>query len=248
MISYQLYSSRNYGPLPNTLRMLSAEGYGAVEGFGGLYDDPEALRALLDDHDMAMPTGHMGLAAMEDAAKAARVARTLGIETLYMPAPPEALREQDAKGWEAFGDRLGALRRRLEDEGVRAGYHNHHWEFADIGIAERPMDLILQRSGMDWEMDVAWVVRGGADPMAWIDRHGGRIAAAHVKDIAPEGDKADEDGWADPGTGTMDWDALSEALRGAGARHFVMEHDNPSDDLRFARRAMAAGRALDLAR
>ena len=47
-ISYQLYSSRNAGPLAETLRMLKAAGYGAVEGYGGLYGDVPALKAALD--------------------------------------------------------------------------------------------------------------------------------------------------------------------------------------------------------
>ena len=37
MISYQLYSSRNFPPLADTLRMLRTAGYEAVEGFGGIY-------------------------------------------------------------------------------------------------------------------------------------------------------------------------------------------------------------------
>ena len=246
MISYQLYSSRNAGPLPATLRMLAAEGYRAVEGYGGLYDDPDGLRAMLDEAGLAMPTGHMGLDMIEDTGRAARIARTLGMETLFVPAPPEGMREMDAAGWDAFGRRLAKAHARLGDEGVNMGYHNHHWELADLGGADRPIDLILQHSEMDWEMDVAWLVRAGADPFEWIETWADRISAAHVKDIAPDGENAGEDGWADPGHGTMGWAALVEALRGVGPRHYVMEHDNPSDDARFARRAMAAARGWDL--
>ena len=53
-----------------------------------------------------------------------------------------------------------------------------------------------------WEADLAWAVRGGVDPRQWIERYRGRIPLVHVKDIAPAGEKADEDGWADVGTGT----------------------------------------------
>jgi hypothetical protein len=34
--SYQLYSSRNFGPLPETLRMLAELGYKQVEGYDAL--------------------------------------------------------------------------------------------------------------------------------------------------------------------------------------------------------------------
>ena len=67
--------------------------------------------------------------------------------------------------------------------------------------------------GIGWEMDVAWVIRGGADPLKWIAEYGPRITAVHVKDIAPAGQNANEDGWADVGHGTVDWAGLIKAFR-----------------------------------
>jgi hypothetical protein len=40
----------------------------------------------------------------------------------------------------------------------------------------------------------------------------------------------------------VDWKGLMVALRGTGAKHFIMEHDNPSDDARFARRSLASAK------
>ena len=60
---------------------------------------------------------------------------------------------------------------------------------------------------------MAWVIRGGADPLKWISDYGKRIVAVHVKDIAPAGQNADEDGWADVGHGTVDWKGLIKALK-----------------------------------
>ena len=89
-----------------------------------------------------------------------------------------------------------------------------------------------------WEADLAWIVRGGGDPANELARYAGRVVACHVKDLAPAGQAQDEDGWADPGHGTMDWTALLAAMRAAGVSLFVVEHDKPSDVARFARRAM----------
>ena len=83
-------------------------------------------------------------------------------------------------------------------------------------------------------------MRGGGNPLAWIEAFKGRITAAHVKDIAPKGEALAEDGWADVGHGTVDWKTIIAALQAAGVRHFVMEHDNPADDRRFASRSLAA--------
>ena len=69
--SYQLYSSRNYAPLPETLKMLSRLGYKQVEGYGALYADAAKV-AELKDHlagsGLSMPTGHFSLDMVRDRA------------------------------------------------------------------------------------------------------------------------------------------------------------------------------------
>ena len=75
--------------------------------------------------------------------------------------------------------------------------------------------------------------------MAWIDRLGPRITAVHIKDLAPEGDAA-EDGWTDVGHGTQAWGPIKAALDAHGIDHMVIEHDNPADHARFARRSLQA--------
>ena len=82
------------------------------------------------------------------------------------------------------------------------------------------------------------------DPVAWINRLKDRLTAVHVKDIAPAGECADEDGWADVGHGTMDWGAINAALANTGAKYGVNEHDNPNDDKRFASRSIASATAF----
>lgn len=66
------------------------------------------------------------------------------------------------------------------------GWHNHDFEFAALADGSLPMQHILDSApGIDWEMDVAWVVRGGSEPQDWISPPSQRITAVHVKDIAP---------------------------------------------------------------
>ena len=84
-------------------------------------------------------------------------------------------------------------------------------------------------------MDIAWLVRGGADPKGWLERYRDRIVSAHVKDIAPPGQNEDQDGWADVGAGVLDWRGLWQAARAAGAKWMVVEHDKPADPAATAR-------------
>lgn len=245
--SYQLYSSRNFPPLSDTLKMLSALGYSAVEGYGGQMGSPAAVAQLAGDLEtagLAMPTAHVGFDMVRDQpGDVIALARKMRIGTIFVPHI--GLGGSDAATWAAFGRDLAEAGKPLMDAGLSFGWHNHDFEFADLGGEDRPIDLILAGSDdLRFEMDVAWIARAGQDPLPWITKYADRIDAVHVKDIAPEGECTDEDGWADVGHGVMDWPGIMEALKSTSARHFVMEHDNPSDDRRFAERSIAAAKAF----
>jgi len=164
--------------------------------------------------------------------------KVLGIDTLFMPAVPPEQRHMDAGGWRELGAELGRMAEVFAEAGIKLGYHNHHWELEKKDGGRDALDLLFEASGSSplvWQADIAWLVRGGADPKALLQRHGARVAAAHVKDIAPEGENLDQDGWADVGSGTLDWVELWKACRAAGARWMVVEHDKPLDPAACAR-------------
>ncbi len=248
-ISYQLYSSRNFGPLGETLSMLGRLGYDEVEGYGGLFEgDVGALGGALDAAGLRMPSAHIGLAQIRAQTGAViEAARRLGIETVFVPAIPPEERDKDAAGWAAFGRELAEAGKPLREAGLTFGWHNHDFEFATLDAAETPLDLILAGSDdLCLELDLAWVRRAGEDPAAWAEGYADRLVGAHLKDLAAPGTADEEDGWADLGHGTMDWPALIEVLRRTRCRHFVLEHDNPTDDARFAERSLATARELGL--
>lgn len=243
-VSYQLYSSRETTSWPDTLAMLAAAGYTQVEGFAGVYTDAADFKAQLDANGLTMPSGHFfPVRCFEEALDISlKTATALGMERLFCPAPEDLYRQgTDAAEWIALAKRLETAAARVKDAGFRFGWHNHHWEFMPLPDGQLAMNLLLEHApSIEWEMDVAWVVRGGGDPLDWIRDHGHRISTAHIKDIAPEGECADEDGWADVGHGTMDWPGLTQALKAAGVDLFVLEHDKPSDAIRFAQRSIAS--------
>lgn len=249
MFSYQLYSSRNYPPLATTLKMIAQVGYKDTEGFGGLYTHNTALEELaegLQANGLAMSTGHFGLPMIEsDPDYVIKIARTVGMKKVICPHVMAADRPKDGAGWLAFGARLQTAGAPLRAAGLGFGWHNHDFEFAGCADGTVPMYQILQGGpDLEWEMDVAWVIRGGSDPLSWVEAFKHRITAAHVKDIAPKGENLNEDGWADVGHGTVDWKTIMAALKAAGVQYYVMEHDNPADDRRFATRSLANAKNL----
>ncbi len=152
---------------------------------------------------------------------------------------------QQRVGDDAHWKNLGATLLKLGDayapHGIGIGWHNHHFEFAPTPTGSMPLDLILGASPkIQWEADVAWIVKGGQDPVKWLMKYVDQLAAVHVKDIAKEGEAKDEDGWADVGHGVLDWDNLiGKVTSKTKAQYFVAEHDKPSDAERFATRSIA---------
>ena len=138
--------------------------------------------------------------------------------------------------------RLNDLARKFNAEGFDFGWHNHEFELEALPDGSIPLDIILAEApDILWEGDFAWVVRGGGDPVEHVKRYGRRLAAVHVKDIAPVGSNQDEDGWADLGDGTIDWPTLVQTIRReAPGVSYILEHDNPSDPIRFATRSAKA--------
>jgi sugar phosphate isomerase/epimerase len=246
--SYQLYSSRNFPPLADTLRMLGRLGYKQVEGYSALFADADQVAELkrnLAANGLAMPTGHFGLEMVRHRPdEVLKIAEGFDMEAVIVPAVGKEQRSQDAAGWRALGAELAKAGEPYWAAGRKFGWHNHDFEFVVTPTGEMPLDLIMADPRLALELDVAWVVRGNQDPLAWIEKYKDRLIAAHIKDIAPSGEKIDEDGWADVGDGVMDWKAIMPALRGTTAKYFVMEHDNPKDAARFAERSLAAAQKL----
>jgi sugar phosphate isomerase/epimerase len=238
-VSFQLYCARKFPPLAETLKLLSSIGYKEVEGYGGVYDDVPGLRKLLDANGLTMPTGHFSVDMLEDERpKVLKIASALGVRRIYAPYLMPDKRPKTAAGWTKFGKRLAAIGEWVRSEGYGFGWHNHDFEFVKLPGGEFPHDLIFSAAPLlDWEIDVAWVARAKQNPLPWIRKFADRITAVHVKDIAPKGEKLDEDGWADVGQGTVNWVACFKALAKTRALSYILEHDNPNDLARFAKRS-----------
>jgi sugar phosphate isomerase/epimerase len=243
VLSIQLYTMRSLGDLDRILDAVAEAGYRHVESVGSQLDDAASTKAKLDARGLKASSSHVSLAALRERPDAViEASHTLGVDRLFMPAVPAEQRGMEADGWRALGQELGRMSERLRREGIELGYHNHHWELEPKDGAKTALELIFaasEGSPLTWQADVAWLVRGGVEPKAWLNRYRSRLTSAHVKDIAPVGQNQDEDGWADIGSGVLDWRDLWQACRDAGARWMVVEHDKPKDPAHTARASFA---------
>lgn len=240
---FQLYSARSVPSLAAFLPRLSAFGYTHVEGFGGAYGAPERLRVALDAAKLTMPSGHFSLADLrDDFDSCAQIATTLGMHTMVAPFLEESERPVDADGYKELARRLSVIGARCADAGFVFAWHNHAFEIAPLADDSVGLDVILTEApDLMWEADLAWVIRGGGDTDQWLDRYGTRIQAVHVKDLAPEGENAEQEGWADLGAGLANWPTLIHQVRKvAPDALLIAEHDAPPEPRDFAEHAIAA--------
>ena len=217
MLSIQLYTMRSLNDLDRILEAVAEAGFRHVETVGAQLDDAATTRAKLDAHGLQASSSHVGLAALRarpDAVVEA-AARSASTSCSCPRCRPNSAPWRRTAGGRS-GSELGGMSDRLRAQGIELGYHNHHWELAPKEGATTALELLFAAAGnspLTWQADVAWLVRGGVEPTAWLDRYRGRVTSAHVKDLAPAGQNRDEDGWADVGAGTLDWRNLWPACR-----------------------------------
>jgi sugar phosphate isomerase/epimerase len=243
ILSIQLYTLRSIGEIDRVLDTVKQAGYGHVETVGSHLEDAESMRAKLDARGLKVSSSHVSLEALRERPEVViEACHVLGFDQLFMPAVASEQRQGDASFWRALGHELGEIAHRMHDQGIAFGYHNHDWELARKDGAKTALDLIFEGAAdtpLAWQVDVAWLIRGGANPKEWMLRYPDRIISAHVKDIAPAGRNEDQDGWADVGAGVLDWRDLWSAARAAGARWMVVEHDKPANPGETARASYA---------
>jgi sugar phosphate isomerase/epimerase len=231
-ISIQLYTVRDIltADPAGTLATLADIGYTRVEVAGTAGLTAEAFRALLDANGIRATSGHFGIPQPFDAAAwraTLATARTLGCRYVVHPffgvGPNGPI--QDAAVWRAFAqdlNRAGALAR---DAGFRFGYHNHHFEFLPLtdGSGRNAFDLLTAVASprlVHLELDLYWTWRGAADPVDVIREHRGRVLQFHVKDMNIDS------GFADLGTGLIDFRRIFAQSDVAGVQEYIVERDD----------------------
>jgi sugar phosphate isomerase/epimerase len=87
--------------------------------------------------------------------------------------------------WKKNIDTFNKIGDLCKKSGLTFGYHNHNLEFRKIGEVV-PYDLLLKETDpalVSMEMDIGWVVAGGADPVAYLTKYPARYSAVHIKDL-----------------------------------------------------------------
>ena len=233
-LALQLYTVRDELARDRTavLTAIRSFGYGAVEPYD-VMTDPDALRADLDQAGLAVCSVH-ARALGEDAGALLDGARRVGADTVIVPSVPAA-RFADRAAVAALARDLNEAAAQAAGAGLRFGYHNHAFEFAQVdGRAGLEVLADALDQAVILEVDTYWAAVGAQDPdavPALLRRLGDRVRYLHVKD----GPVTKDDPMTAVGTGRM---PVAEILAAAPAAEWhVVELDRCATDMLTAVRA-----------
>lgn len=250
----QLYSIREdmkTDPL-GSLEKVAAMGYEHVEHAN--YQDRKfygysatEFKKILKDLGMQMPSGHTVLDKKhwDSSAKdftdewkyLVEDAATVGQQFVISPWLDETLRQSqnDLKAYMDIFNQCGEL---CQKSGMKFGYHNHHFEFAEKLDGSTVFDLILQNTDPDLvvqQLDVGNMINGGAKAVDIINRYPGRFESMHVKDEIKSQGGPEEFESTVLGKGIIDVKEIIDLGRTKGGTiHFIIEQEAYQDKTAMA--------------
>ena len=254
-IGIELYAVRGelQKDLPNTLRTVKQLGYGVVEFYapylGWTLPYAKSVRTMLDDNALHCYSTHNSVAAMvpgDTQTKGIEINQILGTRHMILSSP--GMETGTVDEWKELAARLTAASETVRPHGLLAGMHNHDAEWAKLATGQRVMELIASETPADFvlQLDVGTCVKAGADPVAWINAHPGRIRSAHLKDWAP-GTEAQEKSYRVLfGEGVAPWKPIVTALEATGGVEFYLMEQEGSRYSEFdtAKRCLDSWKAL----
>lgn len=174
--------------LPRVFAASAQRGYEGVEiGFRHIQSTASsALKGLLAEHGLKLIATHLG-GNLLDTSQATGERAILDEALAYLQTVGCArlmysgLRFENKGQFDCDLQTLREAAATCRAYGVELLYHNHDWEFADDG---RVIEALIEQTDLCFCPDVGWVIKGGADVVALLDRLGDRVGALHLKDFA----------------------------------------------------------------
>lgn len=225
----QLYTLRDVFPqdVKGVLKQVADMGYTQIEG----YESDQGIfwgmsntewKAYLDELGLTMVSSHCNV--NENFEEKAAQAGEIGMKYLISPSEGAQKFIDDFKKIADKFNQKGAI---CKQNGLRFAYHNHAYSFEELD-GQMPQDVMMENSDpdtVDYEMDIYWVVTGGADPIAYLNKYPDRWRLCHVKDrkqgVSPDNHEAS----CDLGTGQIDFPSILKVAEEKGMEYYIVEQE-----------------------
>ena len=243
-VGIELYSVRTelMKDLKGAVTAVAKMGYEVVEFYSPYFDwtpdTAKEVRKLLDDLGIRCPSTHNGTASLtaDGLQRAIELNKIIGSKYIIMASPPKV---SGVDGWKGFAAEMTEVAEKLRPLGMATGFHNHQLEWRPVE-GQRPMDILAAGTPKDFvlQLDAGTCVEVGADPVAWIKGHPGRIKSIHLKDWgAGEGR-----GYGVAfGEGDVPWKGIFQAAEATGGiEYYLIEQEvaGPMGQFAMAQKCM----------
>ena len=204
-------------------------------------DGSDRCRDVLDETGLDTIGGHVRIERLEERREETLAAcRRLDIDRLVIPTyETEAFATEE--GVEGAAARLSDLAADLAPEGIELLYHNHTFEFGDVG-GRTAFEVFVDAAddALGFEPDTGLARHAGYDPTDLLELVGGRAPLVHLTDTEAS---SDDEIHVDPGYGIVDVEACAALTRRSGAEWLIYENGRtttPLDSLDYSADRFAA--------
>lgn len=224
-----------------TLQTIAITGYKNIEAAG--YADgkfynltPSEFKSLLNELDLSPVSTHQGSVTLENADDMIADVKTAGFQYFVIPVPPMGLFTFDQEtmkmgmtgGAENLTKIINILGEKCHKAGLKLLYHNHDFEFQKDPDGIVPIEYMLENTDpkyVNFQMDLYWVTKAGADPIAYFQKYPGRFKIWHVKDMDDQGR------FAPVGKGNIDFKRILAQKELSGMEYYMVEQDMTFDGM-----------------
>lgn len=224
-----------------TLKQVADLGYKYIEVVdykdGKFYGmTPDEFKSYTKSLGLKPISVHMGSMTLDNADKLVADVKAAGFTYFVAPVPPMGMFKFDVKsrslGMEGTVEKLAEILNTIAQKAHAAGleflYHNHDFELKPNKDGVVVLDYLLEHLDpkyVNFQMDLYWMTKAGADPVAYFQKYPGRFKVWHVKDMDTEGR------FAPVGKGTIDFKRILDNKKLSGMKYYIVEQDMTFDGL-----------------
>ncbi len=218
-----------------TLQAVADAGYKNIEAAGyidGEYYNmsPKDFKNLLEELGLKPISTHQAAVTLDNADTMFADAKAVGFKYFVVPVPPMGLfkffEETKSMGMEGGNANLARILSTLGEKCSKAGlkllYHNHDFEFKKDKDGIVPIEFLLENTDpkhVNFQMDLYWVTKAGANPIVYFEKYPGRFKIWHVKDMDNQGR------FAPVGNGDIDFSKILTHKKLSGMKYYMVEQD-----------------------
>lgn len=239
-----LYSVRNEMRTSpeETLKAVADDGYKYIEAAsykdGKFYNmTPEDFKKHVEALGMIPLSTHQSSATLDNIDEEIAAVKAAGFKYFVIPVPPMGHFKYDPKSkslsmtddLELLADILTTMGKKCTEAGLELLYHNHNFEFEENKNGVVPIEYFLENldpAYVNFEIDLYWTEKAGADPVAYFEKYPGRFKIWHLKDMDDQGR------FAPVGTGTIDFARILENKEVSGVKYYIVEQDQTYDGMK----------------